>query len=176
MGADKALLPYGEKNLLQRTLQTVSAIAETTYIVGPRERYAEFGNVIEDIYPGSGPLGGIHAALQGTGTDLNLILSVDMPLMTTAFLSWLTERARTAQEVIVVPDAAGGLQPLCAIYRPSVREAAERVLRNGDYKIGHLFSQVPTRIITEQEIVASGFSTNIFQNINTPEEYQTCRQ
>jgi len=32
-------------------------------IVGPGERYAAFGEVIEDVYVGCGPLAGIHAAL-----------------------------------------------------------------------------------------------------------------
>ncbi len=81
MGSDKALLSYGGQNLLQHALQITAAIGKKTFIVGPRDRYAAFGEVVEDVHPGCGPLGGIHAALRATETDLNLILSVDMPLM-----------------------------------------------------------------------------------------------
>ncbi len=66
----------------------------------------------------------------------------------------------------------GGPQPLCAIYRREVLPAVEQALQSGDYKIGRLFSQVPTRVHHEQEIVAAGFSAIIFQNVNTPEEYE----
>ena len=176
MGQDKALLPFDNGNLLLHALAITSELAGKTYIVGPKERYAQFGDVVEDIYPGCGPLGGIHAALSATGTDLNLILSVDMPWMTSQFLRWLVEQASKARELITVPDAAGGQQPLCAAYRRTVREAAEQALRKGEYKIGRLFSQFPTRIITEREIIAGGFSSAIFQNINTPEEYEKCRR
>ena len=175
MGSDKALLSLGDQTLLERTLATASAVTNKVCIVGPKERYAEIGEVVEDIHPGCGPLGGIHAALATTETDQNLMLSVDMPLMTAQFLRWLLERANAASELIVVPEAAGGTQPLCAVYCRAVRDAAEHALKRGEYKIGRLFSQVPTRIIAEQEIVANSFSTEIFQNVNTPEELRKCR-
>jgi ABC-type transporter Mla maintaining outer membrane lipid asymmetry ATPase subunit MlaF/molybdopterin-guanine dinucleotide biosynthesis protein A len=172
MGSDKALLQFGGMTLLERALQAGHAIAEKLYIVGQRGRYGQFGEVIEDIYPDCGPLGGIHAALSTTTTDLNLMLSVDMPLMAARFLEWLVRQAQTSRELIVVPDALGGLQPLCAIYRPQARDAAEQALKRGDYKISHLFSAVHTRQILLQEIVAAGFSPDIFRNVNTSEEYE----
>ena len=177
MGSDKALLSFGEQNLLQRALQTAAAAgAGKTFIVGPRDRYAAFGEVVEDVYPGCGPLGGIHAALRATETKLNLILSVDMPLMNEKFLAWLVEQARATDALIVVPDALGGLQPLCAVYRREVSAQAEQALQSGDYKIGNLFSQVPTRQISGREIVSAGFSTAVFKNVNTAEEYQEVRR
>ena len=86
MGTDKALLPFGGENLLQLALSKAREISPTPIIVGTRERYASYGEVIEDRFPDCGPLGGIHAALCATQTDLNLVLSVDMPLMTAGFL------------------------------------------------------------------------------------------
>lgn len=172
MGSDKALLSFGGQTLLERALQTAAAVAERIAIVGPRECYAAFGEVIEDTYTGCGPLAGIHAALGATNTDLNLMLSVDMPLMTSNFLSWLLQKAKAAEELIVVPDALGGLQPLCAVYRWQVCGITEQALKNGDYKIGKLFPLVPTRYLSEQEITASGFSITIFSNVNTREEFE----
>ena len=153
-------------------METAAAVAGKVVIVGPRDRYALYGDVVEDIYSGCGPLGGIHAALSATGTDFNLILSVDMPLMNTEFLGWLLDQAQNATELIVVPDALGGQQPLCAVYRRSLVTVAEQALKNGDYKIGHLFPRVPTRYIPEAEVCKAGFSPQIFRNVNTAEEYE----
>jgi molybdopterin-guanine dinucleotide biosynthesis protein A len=172
MGSDKALLSFGGRTLLERALQTAAVVAQKIVIVGPKERYAAFGDVTEDIYAGCGPLGGIHAALAASNTDLNLILSVDMPLMTSSFLAWLLQKTQAAEDLIVVPDARGGLQPLCAVYRRQVRGIAEQALRNGDYKIGKLFALVPTCYLSEQEIMESGFSTTIFSNVNTRDEFE----
>ncbi len=172
MGSDKALLSLGEQTLLERALRMVSCVTPNVRIVGPRSRYAQFGEVIEDIYQGCGPLGGIHAALKATATDLNLILSVDMPLMNPRFLAWLLQQADDGQQLITVPAADGGQQPLCAVYRRAVMGVVEESLKNGQYKIGRLFAQVPTRVITEEEITAAGFLPAIFRNVNTPEEFE----
>jgi molybdopterin-guanine dinucleotide biosynthesis protein A len=175
MGRDKALLSLGDQNLLQRALRVASEASGKTYIVGSKQLYGKFGEVIEDIYSGCGPLGGIHAALTSTDTDLNLIISVDMPGMKADFLRWFLAKSAAKSDLIVVPEAAGGLQPLCAIYRKAVASAAQQALQQGECKVGRLFSQIPTCIIGETEILAAGFSPELFQNINTPEEYANCR-
>ena len=172
MGSDKALLLFHGQTLLQRTLQTAALAVGKTVIVGPKQRYAALGEVIEDIYAGSGPLSGIHAALQSTDTDLNLVLSVDMPLMTSDFLCWLMQQAAATEDWITVPDVLGGPQPLCAVYHRDVGHAAEQALKGADYKIAHLFAKVPTRYLTEREILAAGFSPELFVNINTRGEYE----
>jgi molybdopterin-guanine dinucleotide biosynthesis protein A len=92
--------------------------------------------------------------------------------MTAQFLGWLLERARKASEWIVVPDALGGQQPLCAVYRRRVQALAEQALKQGDYKIGHMFSRAPTLVISETEMRDAGFSPQIFRNVNTAEEYE----
>jgi molybdenum cofactor guanylyltransferase len=172
MGVDKALLPFRDQTLLARALATAAAVAGKMVIVGPRGSYATYGDVVEDVYAGCGPLAGIHAALCATQTDLNLILSVDMPLMTSEFLRWLVNQACNTSDLIVVPDALGGQQPLCAVYRRAVQAWAEQALKDGDYKIGHLFSRVPTRCISEAEICEAGFSPEVFRNVNTTAEYE----
>jgi molybdenum cofactor guanylyltransferase len=172
MGSDKALLNLGRQTLLGRALHTAAAVASTVCIVGPRDRYAQYGDVVEDIFPDCGPLGGIHGALCMTKTKLNLMLSVDTPSVGPDFLAWLLDQARASTELIVVPEALGGLQPLAAVYDRSLRVVAEQSLKNGDYKIDHLFSLAPTRYISEAEIGAAGFSPTLFRNVNTLQEYE----
>ena len=172
MGTDKALLSFGNQTLLERALRTAAKVTDAISIVGPRERYARYGEVVEDIFPDCGPLGGIHAALSATQTDMNLMLSVDMPGMEAAFLSWLLEQARQAAELIVVPETSDGLQPLAAVYRRPLRAVVEQALKSGQYKINNLFPLVPTRYISETQIRAAGFSPAVFRNVNTFAEYQ----
>ena len=172
MGTDKALLPFGEKTLLQLALETARLVSPTTIIVGARERYGSYGEVIEDRLPGCGPLGGIHAALCATQTDLNLIMSVDMPLMSTNFLCWMVELAASGQELAVVPETRQRLQPLCAVYRRAAKCVVEQALLLNDFKVSAIFTSIPTRYVQEDELGAAGFSPEIFINLNTPAEYQ----
>ena len=140
-------------------------------IVGSRQCYVGYGAVIEDTIPGCGPLSGIHAALSATQTDLNLILSVDMPLMTADFLRWLLQRAAACDELAIVPEAQGRTQPLCSVFRRAALREIELALRAGEYKVDRLFSILPTRFVPETVWRAVGFSPDLFRNVNTPEEY-----
>lgn len=176
MGSDKALLSWAGETLIQRTLSTVREACGPVFICGARERYAGFGDVIEDAHSGLGPLSGIQSALHATQTRLNLILSVDLPLMTAEFLSWLLQQARDGEESITAPEAQGQLQPLCAVYNRSLAGIVDESLTKGDLKVTRLFHRAPTRIIGEHEIRAAGFDSAIFTNVNTPEEYESLLQ
>ena len=172
MGSDKALLPIGHGNMLQLTLDKARQLVPQPVIVGSRERYAQYGEVIEDVIPGCGPLSGIHAALNATQTDLNLILSVDMPLITSGFLRWLLGIACANSELATVPEAEGRVQPLSSVYRRAARREVEQALRTGEYKVDRLFSLLPTRFIPESDWLAAGFPSDIFRNVNTLEEFE----
>ena len=172
MGSDKALLPLGSENLLQRALQTIGAVCENPVIVGDSGRYGDFGAVVEDRVPGCGPLGGIHAALSVSRTDRNVILSVDTPLMSTEFLRWLVGCSARGDELAFVPQTKGRTQPLCAVYRKALLPVVERALAAGEFKVDRVFTQVPTRYLSDAEIHAAGFDNEIFDNVNTPDEYE----
>lgn len=171
MGTDKAFVPLDGRTLLARALDLARQITSHVYIVGEGKKFAPFAPVVEDIYPGCGPLGGIHAALRSSLSELNVILAVDTPFVSLALLQHLITRARNRPSAIVtVPHANGGWQPLCALYRRPFAERAEQALSQGRYKIDALFDHGTTQAIGDAELETAGFSPRIFRNLNTPEE------
>lgn len=172
MGADKAFLQLDGRTLLQRALELAGTVATDVRVVGAREKFAAFAPVVEDLYGERGPLGGIHAALSATGSEFNLMLAVDLPFIQERFLAWLAEQAQTANAVVTVPRAGGRLQPLCAIYRREFREPAERALVAGRNKIDTLFAETTVRIIEEYEVAHFAFPATMFDNLNTPQEWE----
>ena len=176
MGADKALLQWGNETLLHRALNLAGAVAEEVRIVGDATKFGGFTSaVVEDVYRDRGPLGGIHAALSSTASDLNLMLGVDLPLMKSEFLAYLITQARKSGAFVTVPNAGGGFQPLCAVYRREFASVAEESLRAAKNKIDRLFSKVSTRVIEEEELVRAGFSADMFRNVNTPEDLEQAK-
>jgi molybdenum cofactor guanylyltransferase len=176
MGTDKALLELAGQTLLQRTLELAREVANDVRIVGTREKFGEFARVVEDEYANRGPLGGIHAALASTRSDFNLILAVDLPFLEKKFLQHLLAEARASGAVVTVPRAAGGLQPLCAVYRRDFAALAEQALAAGRNKIDTLYSQTTARIIEEDELARFAFSSAMFDNLNTQEEWERARR
>jgi molybdopterin-guanine dinucleotide biosynthesis protein A len=176
MGKDKAFLQLGGRTLLAHALAQSQAATENAWIVGSAKKFAPFGPVVEDRYPERGPLAGIQAALAATLTELNLITAVDMPFLEPDFLRYLVTRARASPAVVVVPMAAGRVQPLCAIYRKSFAAVAERSLLAEKNKVGSLFSEVQTLVIEQEELERNGFAGEMFRNLNTSQDWQQAKQ
>jgi molybdopterin-guanine dinucleotide biosynthesis protein A len=172
MGSDKAFLELGGCSLLSRALDLARATSSDVRIVGDSEKFAAFGPIVPDIYPGRGPLGGIHAGLSISPADYNLILAVDLPFIDLRFLQYLIAEAQSAHAVVTVPSASRHFHPLCAVYRKTFLPTAERALAEGRNKLDALFSEVPMRVISEAELQTAGFDAAIFRNLNTPEDWQ----
>lgn len=173
MGTDKAQLPWQGTTLLAHALATARGVSGEVKIVGARERYAAYGaDTVEDEFQQCGPLGGIHAALGASRSDLNIVLAIDTPLVTAGFLKYLLQRAEAAADALAtVPDAGGGVQGTCAVYRRPFRAVAEQQLKKGRYKVTETFSLVRVEYVEENEMRAAGFDPAMFANLNTPEEF-----
>ncbi len=154
-------------------MSIIRSVCPDVAVVGDRNKFSAYGTVIEDIYPGAGPLAGIHAALQKSAAELNLILAVDLPFVSADLLSFLLECAERTDAVVTLPRTSRGFQPLCAVYRRGFATAAEKALRAGNNKIDALFAHVTTRIVDESELRAAGFSEKVFSNLNTPEDVRS---
>ncbi len=172
MGGDKALLPLHGKTLLERALSLAHQIAPRVAILGPRERYVATQEwIIEDEFPGCGPLAGIHAALQATETDLNVILSIDIPFVPLDFLAYLIERAQSCPAAqVVVPRMGGIVQGTCLACRRVFRTVCEQQLRFGFYKVEDAIRIVRPEYIEEEEMRGRGFDPDMFRNLNTPDD------
>ena len=171
MGKDKAFLEFKGRILLARALELAAGAGQEVRIVGDPRKFAAFGRVIEDIYRERGPLGGIHAALKSSSTELNLMLAVDLPFMQLNFLKYLISVAGETRALVTVPRPTDGLQPLCAVYRREFAKIAEQSLGRGKNKIDALFAEVDTKILGPEELSEAGFSRQMFRNLNTPEEF-----
>jgi len=178
MGFDKGRLPMGRERIVDRQIRLLRALCRSVAIIGPPDRFADTGiQVYEDEISGRGPLGGIHTGLCRARTEFSLFLSCDMPLMEERFLRYLCEQALASRASATLPPPwAKGRYPLCAVLRRRVLSRVRSCLASGQNQVGRFFSRSPRRTISKAEFARAGFSTRIFCNLNTPEEYERMRQ
>jgi molybdopterin-guanine dinucleotide biosynthesis protein A len=174
-GTDKTFLELGGQTLLDRALAVMGTVCDRVTIVGDPAKFTKSGSpkyesVVADVFPGCGPLAGIHAALVHSPAELNLMLAVDMPFVSRELLAFLFAAAKESDAIVIVPRSSKGLQPLCAVYRRDFFLVAEQALRAGKYKIDAAFAGVSVRVIEEGELAAAGFSEQSFFNVNTPQD------
>lgn len=171
MGADKAFVMLNGRTMLQHALDLISTVTNTVAIVGAASKFQQFAPTVEDIFSDCGPLAGIHAALQSSSSELNLILAVDVPFVPAGLLRYLLSQAPIHPDAVaIVPRTLQGWQPLCAVYRREFFRAAEAALRGGNYKIDALFSGINVQAVDEGELAGRGFSSYAFCNLNTQAE------
>lgn len=174
MGENKAFIDFRGQTLLDRALATLRAACGSVTIVGDPQTFFSYHPVVPDLFPGSGPLAGIHTALTHSSTELNLLLAVDMPFVRPELLRFLLQKAEDGAHAstafVTIPQTSRGLQPLCAIYRRAFAPVAEKAMRSGNYKIDATFGDIPIHVIAEQQLAAAGFSEKDFFNVNTPDD------
>jgi molybdopterin-guanine dinucleotide biosynthesis protein A len=117
MGRDKAWVELNGKSLLALAVEKVRRLGVREIFISGRGGvdYAALGcPVLHDTEPDLGPLGGIDRGLCECRSPLLLVLAVDLPLVTTA---WLRQfHAQCDALTGVVPEVNGALEPLAAIY------------------------------------------------------------
>src|SRR5438105_3360719 len=105
-GRDKSALVVDGRSILARQLGTLAAVADEVMIVGTNTASAECSGAvprrIDDIVPGCGPLGGVHAALTQARADAVFVVACDMPYIEPGFIAYLFTLAASA--AIVVPQ------------------------------------------------------------------------
>lgn len=173
MGTDKTQISWGAGTLLTHALDRMEQVVKEVLVVGGPGTGSL--DTIPDSQHDSGPLAGIDAALARTNTEWNLFLALDLPLISSALLDLLAD-CTTTQASVVVPRVVGALQPLCAVYRRTLRSVCRERLQAGDLSILHLLAGVETRIMEEGELRSHGFTPEMFLNVNTPEDLARARQ
>ncbi len=176
MGTDKAFLEFSGRSLLTNALDLALSVATEVRIVGDPAKFSAFGTVVQDVYRDRGPLGGVHAALANSHTELNLMIGVDLPLLDARFLKHLIDAAGDCDALVTVPRLHGHYEPLCAVYRKPFEALADAALAANRNKVDALFSATPIRLVNDDELATGGFSPAMFRNVNTPEDWRQIQE
>ncbi len=184
MGKDKSQLQLGDETMVERQLRLLRSVCHFIGVIGPLEKFKGLAilSLPEEVpcwpddMPGRGPLGGLLSGLRRTRTEFNLFLGCDLPYTQARFLHFLCERALAVEADVTIPQSRGhGLEPLCAIYRRRALGAIRTRLEAGENKVSSFFSRARCQVIPWREIARAGFAPRIFDNMNTPEDYQVAK-
>jgi molybdenum cofactor guanylyltransferase len=181
-GFDKARAELNGQSMLRRMCQLLKDATGSANVVAPFGRYTESGErVVEDHWPGEGPLGGIITALMDAHARNHqptwcLIVGCDMPFLTREWLSHLKERALVSSAAVVAPQSAAGLEPLCACWHSSATDKLQYAFEDGIRKVTEAIKRVSMEVVDEKDWARFDKSGRLFWNMNTPAEYEEARR
>jgi molybdopterin-guanine dinucleotide biosynthesis protein A len=170
MGRDKSRLVLGGRTLLERVTGNLAPLVSRLRVLGRND--APHGmEAVPDLFPGLGPLAGIHTALATAESTKVLVLACDLPFATTAFLEGLVMKLG-ADDLAVIPRPVTGPVPVCAVYRISCAAEAERRLRNRQLSARAFAEALPARFVLESELSVLDRDGRALFNVNTPEDFE----
>ena len=177
MGQSKAWLPWKGTTLVQHTVSTVAKVADCVVVVaGPNQALPamdESISVLRDPVELRGPLQGMEVGfseLQSRGCDAALLVSCDLPNLSTEILELL--RDQLEQHDAVIPHDSKHLHPLLALYRTASASDIQALLAQERRRPKFLIDQLDSKILDWPFLQSRGISPDVFCNINTPDEYQ----
>ncbi len=167
MGSDKGMLLLNESVFIEHIVKALQKAAIEIITIVSANRAYDFLNCnrIEDIYPNKGPVGGIFTALSHTKTEQNVILSVDIPLISSDIIAWLISNI-DYKKLITQVKVGDKASPLIAVYNKKVVNIFEEHLKSEQLRLRSVIDEIPHQTIEVPEKWNS-----LLQNINTKEDY-----
>jgi molybdenum cofactor guanylyltransferase len=171
MGRDKASLPAGDGTLIEHLARRLAPVVDETIVAGGSGRPTLSGvRMVEDRYPGLGPLAGIHAGLAAARYAHVWVVGCDLPDADPALAHLFLGLA--AGYDAVVPRIDAEPQGVCALYDPALASRIDGLLASGERRVKALLAASNVRYVTPEELRTVDPELRSFRNINTPADYE----
>ena len=170
MGQDKGHMKLGGHMMYRYALAALEKTCSEVLISSDRDLPGSENFIrVGDVYQNCGPLGGIHACLKQSKTELNLVLAYDMPLVSAALLKYLLDHSAKAKLVLPIKDA--NPEPLCGVYSKSLLPFIEEQLEKEEYALHQLLEKAQSFLLPV-EAGMPFFKDDLFLNLNQPEDLE----
>ncbi|MCF7560174.1 molybdenum cofactor guanylyltransferase [Sabulilitoribacter multivorans] len=168
MGTDKGFLILKNKPFVQYSIDALSPLVSKIIIVSNNPDYDVFMiDRIEDVIKNAGPVAGIYSALEASSTEYNLILSCDIPLITSEILQELIDFADDTHDIIQM-ESDGKSMPLIALYKKQVAKTFYSLLQQDERRL-----RIAVNNCKVKNIVLDKHQIKHTMNVNTQTEYKT---
>ncbi len=150
---NKAFAHISSQRIIDRVIHVLKAVFSKIIIVTNTPEDYQIYNVdmVMDILPGRGPLGGIHAGLIASPFELSYVTACDMPFINQKMIEYLVEQADPDVDA-VVPVIGGYAEPLSAVYRKTCIKHIECVLLDEIYQVKSFYRYINVKYIPEKEL------------------------
>ena len=148
MGEDKGFLKLNGKTFMSSIIAALKPIVGEIIIVSNNSEYDVFNlKRVADSMEDSGPLAGLYSGLLHSETENNIVLSCDVPLISSSVLKKLLEGAPSEAEVIQF-ESEGKTMPLVAMYKKKCRHHFLKLLQTNERRLSFAIDQLDVKTIT----------------------------
>ena len=168
-GRSKALEAIGGKSLIEGVIERLRPLVSQILIVTSQEQ-ADIPAVAEaeiliDLYPDKGPLGGIYTGLMVSRYSHSIVVACDMPFLNAELLRCMIELSSDFDAV--VPRLGEEMaEPLHAIYSKSCLESMKTRLESNQLGVHSFLNTIHVRYVERAECQKLDPQLLSFFNVN----------
>ncbi len=178
LGRNKALETIGGKSLIEYVIERLRLLTSQLLIVTSREQSnllaAGKAEILVDLYPDKGPLGGLYTGLLASRSQRSVVVACDMPFLNRALLSYMMQISASFD--LVVPRLNNMVEPLHAVYSKDCLAPIEHLLKLGRLSVLELLTLVNVKYVAAEEINRFDSEHLSFFNVNTEDDLEKARK
>ncbi|MCL5057022.1 MAG: molybdenum cofactor guanylyltransferase [Actinobacteria bacterium] len=174
MGENKALLEIDGITIIERVAGVVASVCPEVIIAGGSNRLDIPGcRTVPDIYPGCGPLCGLHAGLTEAGNRYSFAVACDIPFPDAGLMKRIIGEIEEGCAAVMLKTGPF-FEPLFSVYSKDFAKAAEECIKKGIFKVTAPLELVPWKEVAVSPKELAGLERALM-NVNTPEEYERAK-
>ncbi|MCI4670079.1 MAG: molybdenum cofactor guanylyltransferase [Bacteroidia bacterium] len=166
MGFDKFLLEIGGKPQWVNLSDLAKELEIDHYFSLDSQQQLPLHNVIRDLIPDLGPIGGIYSFFNSFPDSSALILPTDMPgISLQAIRNLIENRNKNLDGTFYWDKGRNQVAAFPGIWEKSSVMALEKAIDTGKLSLIKTLNKLKLKII-------EAYDQEIFNNLNTPEDYE----
>ncbi|GAB6078373.1 molybdenum cofactor guanylyltransferase [Hydrogenobaculum acidophilum] len=166
---DKTLFVLHKKTMIEYVVDALIGFSEKIYILSKNpEKYSFLKGVksVKDLSNVQSPLSGLYTACCYAKKPF-LLVGADMPFIKKELIDFLI---KSHKKEATIPEINGFLEPLLAIYDPSIKDRVKHSIENNLLSFQNLFNTLELNILKEEDLKFIDKNLISFTNINTKED------
>lgn len=166
MHADKGNLSFNGLTFIEHIFEAMDQLVGEKILVSDHPEHQDYPvKIVADEIKNQGPLAAIYSGLKVSQTEVNLILSCDIPLITQKLLEPILQFEKGFEAIIYVMDQQN--QPLIGAYKKSIIPKIEEQMKRNRWSLRDLISKLKVKYIEVDECDAT-----LLKNYNYPIDYK----
>ena len=174
MGFDKQLLMEDDRRILEAVIETLKQEFPDILIVTAKPQLYEGMGVrlCSDLYPGKGPLAGVHAAMHHSRSQYLYLLACDMPVVNLPFIRHMKQKLQETGMDICASRYNGRMEPFNTFYSRNLLGEVVHRLETGNSSLFRFINASRACVLDQEDAACFDKELRMFTNINTRTEYE----
>ena len=164
MGVDKAEISLNGMTFLEIQVRKLQLLGAADIIISGKASGLPGTRSVMDLYPGCGPLGGLYSCFVSSSQTCALVLSVDVPLISSSTLGELLKTHFLGGYDATILARDGRIEPLIAVYNTNKTGLLAELIENKKLAVRAYIDRIHYQLYTH-----NGSPNELF-NCNFPED------